>query len=46
MDDPHNCILARGRVCVGTIWEKGDEIKTATEVSSLKTMGLGARAIV
>jgi len=29
MDDPRDCILARGRVCVGTIWEKGGEIKTA-----------------
>ena len=28
-DDPRDCIVARGRLCVGTIWEKGGEIKTA-----------------
>ena len=27
--DPCDCILARGRVCVGTILEKSGEIKTA-----------------
>ena len=36
MDDPRDCILARGRVCVGTIWEKGGEIKTAKFHVSLR----------
>ena len=34
--DPCDCILARGRVCVGTILEKSGEIKTAKFQVSLR----------